>query len=30
MENYFKKVNTFEKKNQNDPVNLLQDFPINP
>ncbi len=27
--NYFKKLNTFEKKSENDPVNLLQDLSIN-
>ncbi len=27
--NYFKNLNTFEKKNENDPVNLLQDLSIN-
>jgi transposase InsO family protein len=27
--NYFKKPNIFEKKNENDPVNLLQDLSIN-
>lgn len=27
--NYFKKPNTFENKNENDPVNLLQDLSIN-
>ena len=27
--NYFKKINTFEKKKENDPVNLLQDLSSN-
>ena len=29
MENYFKKPGTFEKENENHPVNLLQDLSIN-